>query len=171
MKVPIFEAHDRLKYLIQNQASVISQGCEDCLKRNPDSLRYQEKSPYVYIFAHPRKHDNGRDTRLIWQARLTKPKAQTNSYLFRAESHSDNIELCWFLPPREQWAQYKIGNVTESRDVLWSIDMFENHREKLEAPFPDDLSEEQARNILITVCMEIESQKAHAKLYENLYGG
>jgi hypothetical protein len=148
MKLNRLETHDRLNHLIQDQSANIFQGAEDCLKRNPDSLAIQEKSPYLYIFAHPRTTDDGLNKRMLWQPRLSIPKAQTNSYLFRALSHSDIIEIVWMIPPREMWPQYEKGKVTESNEVAWSIEMFKHKRAELEKPHPHDMGEESARMIL-----------------------
>lgn len=148
MKVNILEAHDRLLHFKKDQAQTIFQGAEDCLKKNPDSLFFQSRSPYVYLFAHPRTDDDGVTKRMLWQPRLWKPKAQTNSYLFRAISNTDLIKICWLLPPEEMWNQYQIGNVTENETVLWSIDQYLFHRGKLEADEPDDLSDDQGRPIM-----------------------
>lgn len=147
MKLSRLEAHDRYEHFIKDQSKAIWQGADDCLKRNPDSLKLQEKSPYIYIFAHPRTADDGVTKRLLWQPRLTKPKAQTNSYLFRAQSNTDIIEICWLLPPRELWDQYKEGQVCESNWTLWSINQFIHNKEELERPLADDLTDQQAKNI------------------------
>ncbi len=148
MKLNRLEAHDRLLHFKKDQEANIFQGAEDCLKKNEDSLFYQDRSPYVYIFAHPRTADDGVTKRMLWQPRLEKPEAQTNSYLFRAQSHSDIIEVIWLIPPREMWNQYIKGQVTENPDVVWSIDQFINRKESLEKKDPEDLSEEKARQIL-----------------------
>jgi len=148
MKLNVFETHDRLLQFKKEQEVNIFQGAEECMKKNEDSLFYQDRSPYIYIFAHPRTADDGANKRLLWQPRLEKPAAQTNSYLFRAQSHSDIVETIWLIPPREMWPQYQLGKVTENEIVLWSIDMFENHRKKLEEKDPEDLSEEKAKSIL-----------------------
>lgn len=154
MKINRLETHDRLQHFIQEQSHTIWQGAEDCLKKNPDSLKLQEKSPYIYIFAHPRTADDGLTKRMLWQPRLTKPKAQTNSYLFRAQSNTDILEVCWLIPPKEIWGQYKKGNVTESDIVTWSIDQFLHNKERLESPEKDDLTNEQIKNIMITILQE-----------------
>jgi hypothetical protein len=107
----------------------------------------QEESPYIYIFAHPRTADDGITKRLLWQPRLTKPKAQTNSYLFRAQSKTDIIEVCWLIPPREMWGQYKKGNIAEEPTILWSIDQFLHNRKELEKSDPDDLPDERVQKI------------------------
>ncbi len=148
MKLNRLETHDRLLHFKKNQEANIFQGAEDCLKKNPDSLFFQSRSPYVYIFAHPRTADDGVTKRMLWQPRLWKPKAQTNSYLFRAQSHSDLIQICWLLPPEELWSQYSIGNVTENEEILWSIDMYLYHRDKLEKDEPDDLTDEKGKPIM-----------------------
>lgn len=148
MKLNILEAHDRLLHFKKDQAQTIFQGAEDCLKKNPDSLFFQSRSPYVYLFAHPRTADDGVTKRMLWQPRLWKPKAQTNSYLFRAISNTDLIYVCWLLPPEEMWDQYDKGKVTASEDVAWSITHYRCNRAKLEADDPNDLTDEQGKPIM-----------------------
>lgn len=159
MKVNRLEAHDRLQYFIEDQSKKIWEGADDCLKKNADSLRLQEKSPYIYIFAHPRTADDGVNKRMLWQPRLLKPKAQTNSYLFRAQSYSDIVEVCWLLPPKDLWDQYAKGKVCESNWTAWSIFQFKNNREELEKPFHEDWTPEQASRIYETIDNEIKQKK------------
>lgn len=154
MKINRLEAHDRLQYLVKDQSSSIFQGAEDCLKKNTDSLAIQDKSPYIYIFAHPRTADDGVTKRMLWQPRLSVPEAQTNSYLFRAISKTDIIEVIWLIPPKEMWSQYEKGKVTESNEVAWSIEMFKHNKKQLEKPHPDDMPEERARLILKAIVDE-----------------
>ncbi len=154
INVDRLEAHDRLIHVNDDQSIKIFQGAEDCLKRNELSKMIQEKSPYIYIFAHPRKSDDSYKTRLLWQPRLSKPEAQTNSYLFRAISKSDNIEVCWLIPPKSQWKEYTKGKVTESDIVTWSINQYRHNRHKLEEPHPEDLPEQKGRLILKSIVDE-----------------
>lgn len=147
MKINRLETHDRLEHFKNDQAANIFQGADDCLKKNSDSLYLQDKCPYIYIFAHPRTADDGSTKVMYWQPRLTKPRAQTNSYLFRAISKTDVLEICWLIPPRELWPQYKRGNLTEHTIVLWSINQFEKNRNQLESPAPDDFSDEKIEKI------------------------
>jgi hypothetical protein len=147
MKLNRLETHDRLLHFKKDQALNVAQGAEDCLKRNELSLAMQDLSPYVYLFAHPRTSDDGLTKRMIWQPRLTKPNSQTNSYLFRAQSKTDVVEICWLLPPKEMWPQYKKGNVTEDEMVLWSIDQYCNNKENLDKSEKDDLSDSQVAGI------------------------
>lgn len=166
MKVNILEAHDRLLHFKKDQAVNIFQGAEDCLKKNPDSLFFQSRSPYVYLFAHPRTHDDGVTKKMFWQPRLWKPKAQTNSYLFRAQSHTDLIQVCWLLPPEEMWSQYIMGKVTENEEVLWSINQYINHRKKLEMDESEDLSDEKGKAIM----QEWIATKRQDRLIKRAYG-
>jgi hypothetical protein len=166
MKVNKLEAHDRLLYFKKDQMQTIADGVNECMKKNPYSLALQDNSPYIYIFAHPRTDDDGVTKRMLWQARLTKPKAQTNSYLFRAKSHSDIVEICWLLPPREMWAQYEKGKLTENETIIFSIDMFQNHREELERPDPQDLPDERIREILIRTMNEFKKRKSNTLSWE-----
>lgn len=166
MKLNLLETHDRLLHFKKDQSLNISKGAEECLKKSRLSLGLQQYSPYIYIFAHPRTAEDGFTKRMIWQPRLTKPKAQTNSYLFKAMSNSDIMEICWLLPPRETWKQYKEGNVTHHETVMWSIDQFLNHRKQLESPDKEDLSDEAVRQIYIKVALEIDQETRMKKIYE-----
>jgi len=166
MKINRLETHDRLEHLIADQSASIAQGANDCLKVNPLSLAMQDRSPYVYIFAHPRTSDDGLSKRMLWQPRLTKPKAQTNSYLFRAQSKTDILEICWLLPPSEMWDQYKTGNVTENQYVLWSINQFKNNRGSLEKSEPDDLPEEKIKSIYAEIRQAAFIEKQMDALYQ-----
>ena len=154
MKINRLDAHDRYEYVLKDQDDTIYQGAEDCLKKNPLSLKYQEKSPYIYIFAHPRSTDDGLNKRLLWQPRFIKPKAQTNSYLFRAQSNTDLIEICWLLPPEELWKQYEEGKVCESNWVQWSIRQYKYNRTELEKSLQGDISEERAWKLFKEVLHE-----------------
>ncbi len=163
MKLNRLETHDRLLHLKQDQALNVAQGAEDCLKKNPLSIGLQQYSPYIYLFAHPRTADDGVNKKMIWQPRLTKPIPQTNSYLFRAISGTDQIEVCWLLPPREMWPQYKKGNVTQHELVNWSIEQYTKNREGLEKPCSDDLSDIQCANIYRKVAAEIDEDNRKDK--------
>src|SRR5579863_4273753 len=99
MKINRLETHDRYQHFIKDQSETIFQGAEKCLKENPLSIAIQEKSPYIYIWAHPRTAEDGVNKRMLWQPRLSIPEPQTNSYLFRATSKTDLIEVVWILPP------------------------------------------------------------------------
>jgi hypothetical protein len=165
MKLNRLETHDRLEHLIADQSISIAQGANDCLKANPLSLAMQDRSPYVYIFAHPRTSDDGLKKRMLWQPRLTKPKAQTNSYLFRAQSKTDILEICWLLPPEEMWPEYKKGNVTEHEYVLWSINQYKNNRQFLERNEPDDLPDEKIKSIYADIKQAAHMEKQMDKLY------
>lgn len=159
MKLDRLETHDRLEHFKEDQALNIAKGAEDCLKRNKLSLSLQERCPYIYLFAHPRTAEDGVTKIMYWQPRLTKPEPQTNSYLFRATSKTDIVEVCWLLPPTEQWKQYKKGNVTEHETVIWSIEMFLNHKAELEKPDPRDLSDEATRLIYQRVVTEMNQDR------------
>lgn len=165
MKLNRLETHDRLEHFVKDQSLNIFQGADDCLKRNPLSLALQSESPYVYLFAHPRTADNGVDKVMYWQPRLTKPEAQTNSYLFRAISKSDNVETFWLIPPIEMWCQYKKGNITEHEVVIWSIDQYRHHKPQLEAPEKDDLPDSRVREIYEKIKQEMKYDRMMRGIY------
>ena len=165
MKLNLFETHDRLLHFKKDQSDAINEGADTCLKRNPLSLALQKRSPYIYIFGHPRTADDGVNKKFVWQPRLGRPTPQTNYYLFRAASHTDVLEICWMIPPRELWPQYQKGKITECPEILWSIDQFTNHREDLAKPFPDDFPRERINAILFDIAKEMEEEIRIKKLY------
>lgn len=142
MKVNLFDTHDRFQHLVKQQFS-ISECCKDLVDKRPFG-----NYPF-YIFAHARTDDDGVTKRLIWQPRLTKPRMQTNSMLFKGYPGSDQIEVFWILPERNLWDQYIKGNVTENTTVLDSIDCFLHNREKMESKEEGDLTEEQINAIYL----------------------
>lgn len=164
MKVNRLEAHDRLEHFKNDQSINIFQGAEECLKLNPDSQMMQEYSPYVYIFAHPRTADDGVNKRMLWQPRLTRPQPQPNSYLFRAVSKTDVLEVCWLLPPKELWSQYQRGNLVHEPTVLWSINQYRFNKKQLELPAHDDLVETKVKSIYRLIVQSKRSTKAAKKV-------
>lgn len=151
MKINRLDAHDRLLH-IDKQKEDISACCQNIINQRPFGDR-----PF-YIFAHKREiglderfsllmqgcYPDIRDVpthRIIWQPRLTKPKAQTNSMLFKGYPGTDMVKVIWIIPEREMWDQYRKGNLTQSQSVIESIDKFENDRHALEAPEEDDAND------------------------------
>lgn len=165
MKIDKLETHDRLQHLMKDQAVNIAQGAEDCLKKNSLSIALQERSSYIYLYAHPRTHDNGYQKRMLWQPRLSKPKAEPNSYLFRAKSKTDIIDVCWLLPPVEMWEQYRKGKMTEHELVAWSIEQYYHNRAQLEAQDPEDLSDEAGSAIYEKIRAEMRHDEMREKLF------
>jgi len=160
IKINPLDAHDRLKeYNTKPMSTDIIECCQDLIRQEPFGKR-----PF-YIFAHPRTDDDGFTKRMIWQPRLFKPKAQTNSMLFRAFPNSDNIGVIWIIPARELWPQYEKGKLTENKTILEFIDLFENNRQELERPLPDEPSEEEARDIYSIIVANAKRDRMIKSLY------
>lgn len=136
MKVNVLEAHDRYLHFTKQSFS-IGECCQNLIDQKPFG-----NSPF-YIFAHARTEEDGVTKRLIWQPRLTKPKAQTNSMLFKAYPGSDEIKIIWMIPAREMWTQYDEGLVCSNKIVSQSIRDFMYKRKELEEKEKDDLDDQQ----------------------------
>lgn len=136
LKLNRLETHDRLLH-VQKQSQTISECCQNLIDKKPFG-----NHPF-YIFAHARTEPDGSTKRLIWQPRLTKPTAQTNSMLFKAYPGTDTVKIIWMIPDQNMWPQFKKGNVTHSEIVNESIAKFKSNRSELEAPESDDLSDDQ----------------------------
>lgn len=175
MKVDRLEAHDRLLYIQKNQSDEIARCVEAVIKRRPFG------NHQFYIFAH--KREIGMDERfallmngsykslgevpthrVIWQPRLTKPKAETNSMLFKAYPGKDEVKVIWIIPEKELWEQYKKGNVTECPDIIESIHKYENDRAALEARDTDDLEDYEIDAIYLEMSQQANSDKKKSKI-------
>ena len=171
MKISRSETHDRLEHFT-GQSFDLGKTCQDIIDQRP----YGEH-PF-YIFAHKREigmdeklaifYDNPGmyssladvpTHRMIWQPRLTKPKAQINSMLFKAYPGSDVIKVIWLIPDPEVWEQFAKGKITENEAVSESIHLFKTDKEKLEAPEEDDLSDQQINNIYAEIGRDARRKK------------
>jgi hypothetical protein len=152
MKINRLDAHDRLDHFTK-QTFDIGECCQDLINQRPFG-----EHPF-YIFAHTRTDDDGVTKRLIWQPRLTKPQAQTNSMLFKAYPGTDMIKVIWMIPAQELWAQFGKGLLTENKTVAESIEAFKKNREKLEEKEDDDMTDEQ----IDAVYKELSTDAKHRK--------
>jgi hypothetical protein len=173
MKIDRLEAHDRLLHL-KKQDHDIGKTCQEMINLKPFG-----DHPF-YIFAHKRqlglderlalyREDFNRSLldpyyvrlytsldqvptdRLIWQPRLTKPKAQTNSMLFKGYPGTDNVKVIWIIPDRCLWDQFEKGKMTENKTVWESIQAFVKNKEILESKEPDDYSDEAIEKIYFEI--------------------
>ena len=135
MKLDRLDVHDRYEHFTKQDFD-IEECCQDLIDKRPFG-----DHPF-YIFAHTRTDDDGVTKRLIWQPRLTKPKAQSNSMLFKAYPGTDLLKIFWILPAAELWGQYDKGVLTENKIVSESIHDFRYNRNKLEEKEDDDMSDE-----------------------------
>lgn len=183
MKINRLDAHDRLQHFTK-QSFDIGECCQNLINQRP----FGEHS--FYIFAHTRTlgldekiklYSSGQyklledipEKTLIWQPRLTKPKAQTNSMLFKAYPGTDVIKVIWMIPEPSMWDQYTKGKLTENKTVCDSISDFQTDREKLEAPEEDDLTDEQIKKIYTEISKEAryKAKKAEMRPIDNSVAG
>lgn len=158
LKINPLDAHDRYQHFTKQSFS-ISECCQDLINKAPFGSR-----PF-YIFAHARTDDDGVTKRLIWQPRLTKPRAQSNSMLFKAHPGTDVLLVIWMIPAEELWEQFYKGNMMQNKLVYDSIQAFKHNREHLEAPDGDDAGDEEVAMIYKDIC----AQAKHEKLMTNLW--
>ena len=174
MKIDRLETHDRLLHF-NKQGNDISECCQNLIEQRP----FGEHA--FYIFAHSRTigldekvrfFQTGRYTSfdaipektIIWQPRLTKPKAQENSMLFKAYPGTDVIKVLWMIPAIEMWDQYEKGKMTESETVLYSINMYKTCREELERKESDDLPDDKIDLIYKEISRNAKSLSRNGKI-------
>jgi hypothetical protein len=153
MKINRSDAHDRFEHFTK-QSFDIGECCQDLIDKRPFG-----DHPF-YIFAHTRTV--GMDEKLklimsgqyqafsevpektiIWQPRLTKPQAQSNSMLFKAYPGTDLIKVIWMIPAPELWDQYTKGKMTQNKTVCESIEAYKTNKKMLEEKEDDDMSDAQ----------------------------
>ena len=176
MKITRLETHDRYEHFTKQDFD-IGKCCQDLIDKRPFG------NNAFYIFAHTRTDEDGTTKRLIWQPRLSKPTAQTNSMLFKAYPGTDSIKVIWMIPAREMWDQYRSGNITESHIVSKSIESFKHLKQieylksigelpldhfeynELEEKEKDDLNDEQIDQIYRDLSLQAKHDKAMDKMY------
>jgi hypothetical protein len=156
MKLNRLETHDRLEHFTKQDFN-IGECCQNLVNQRPFG------DHAFYIFAHTRTDDDGVTKRLIWQPRLTKPKSQTNSMLFKVYPGSDQIKVIWMIPATELWYSFERGKMTENQTILDSIEKFRYHRHFLDSPEPDDLSDERINEIYRQLSISAREKKAMEK--------
>lgn len=152
MKINPLDAHDRLLDFSKKHLD-ISECVQDLVNKRPFG------NHAFYIFAHPRTDEDGVTKRLIWQPRLTKPQAQTNSMLFKAYPGTDLIKVIWMIPDRAMWAQYQKGKLTQNETICQSIQDFLHNRNKLEEREIDDLPDDEIARIYTEISLEANFKK------------
>lgn len=157
MKLNRLETHDRLQHFVK-QSFDIGECCQNLIDQRPFG-----EYPF-YIFAHTRTDDDGVTKRLLWQPRLTKPKAQTNSMLFKCTPGGDSVRVIWMIPDRHLWPQYTNEKITANKTVFDSIQAFQFDRVQLEAREIGDLSDEKINSIYRELAIEAKRKKAEVKL-------
>lgn len=162
MKIDRLDAHDRLKHFTKQDFD-IGTCCQDLIDKRPFG-----DHPF-YIFAHTRTEDDGVTKRLIWQPRLTKPRAQSNSMLFKAYPGTDIIKIIWMLPAPELWGQYDKGLLTENKLVSESIHDFRYNRNKLEEKEDDDMSDEMIDQVYKEISFNARTEKEKADLIQRAH--
>lgn len=152
MKIDRLETHDRFEHFTKQDFD-ISECCQSLINQRPFG-----DYPF-YIFAHPRTDDDGVTKRMIWQPRLTKPKAQTNSMLFKGYPGTDLVKIIWMIPARETWEQFQKDKITANETIRQSIHDFQNNREKLESKDVEDLSDAEIDLIYTQISMGLKYKR------------
>lgn len=158
IKINPLDAHDRFQHFTKQEFS-ISECCQNLIDQRPFGHHA------FYIWAHARTDENPHIKRLIWQPRLTRPKPQTNSMLFKAYPETDLVKIIWIIPARELWAQYEKGKITENEFIHDCIQKFENQRYILDVPEPDDLFDDEIDSVYKELACEARRKKMMDKLY------
>lgn len=141
MKVNLLEADDRFLHFKKQDF-----GTNDQAKKILDAKPFGD-NPY-YIFVHTRQTDTTLDHRVIWQPRMLKPIPQLNSMLFRVPRNATAFEVIWIIPPVEIWSEFDKGQINENEVIQRSIYLFSKRLLELSQGHPDDLSGEEAQNVM-----------------------
>ena len=154
MKINRLETHDRYEHFTK-QSFDIAECCTDVIKNRPAEFGNR---PF-YIFAHTRTDDDGVTQRLIWQPRLTRPRAQSNSMLFKAYPPGDVIKVIWMIPKPELWDNYGKGKICENNLVSESIEIFKTNKQLLETPDAEDLDDKAASKVYAEIARNAKGKR------------
>lgn len=88
--------------------------------------------------------------RMIWSPRISKPGAQSNSYLFKTRKGTDIVEVIWLLPKPELWDQFGPDKMMHNADIWHSIQTYRYKKYELEEP-DRDISDEDINNFKMII--------------------
>ena len=153
LKLNRLETHDRLEHFTKQEFD-INECCQDLIKQKPFG-----EHPF-YIFVHARTDDDGVTKRVIWQPRLSRPKSQINSMLFKAYPNTDMIKVIWMIPQKELWNQFRPEKMTYNPTVWESINKFLYNQSMLDRKDPDDLDDKTIDAIYKEISQKAKHDKA-----------
>lgn len=137
-KLDLLETHDRLLSFKKFDFDI-----DACIQDIIDKRPFGDYN--FYIFAHTRTEDNYK--RLIWQPRLTKPKAEPNSLLFKVYPKKNLIKRIWQIPNPEFFYLFQPGYMLHDEFIYDSILKYLYQKSRLEAKEEDDLQDEEMKHI------------------------
>lgn len=122
-------------------------GYVKCIQDLILSKPFGDRKFYIFSFVK-RVHDSSGVKKMYHQPRLTRPEPIAGTTLMKVDPKCpDTAKIIWTLPNQENFGLYKYNKVFADPFVHECIDKFTKNPKQLMQPDPDDLTDDQIREI------------------------
>ena len=148
------KVHEFKDYLNDTNGDSYMKVVRDLIKFDPfDGHKF-------YIFTIMKMRDRDR----FHQPRLTKPAPIPGGTLLRVDPmNPEEMKLCWTLPSQEAFGLYKYKKLFADQFVYECIQTYKKNPDQLATPEPDDLTDDQCRELYTNLKKRVDSIKAKEK--------
>jgi hypothetical protein len=134
---------DNVEFFKQNS----EQGYVDCIQNLIVSKPFGDHKFYIFSFVK-RIDDDAGIKKMYHQARLTRPEPVPGTTLMKVDPKDpDKAVIIWTLPNQENFGLYKQDKMFADPFVHECIERFKANPMDMCKPDPDDLSDDQIRDV------------------------
>jgi hypothetical protein len=135
-------------------------GYVECIQNLIQSKPFGDLKFYIFSFVK-RVDDNTGVKKMYHQARLTKPHPVPGCTLLRADPRDPSVvDLMWTIPNEETFGLYSFGKMFADEQISEWVKTFIKDPESMCRPEPDDLNENQIREVYIGIAKQKQKEKA-----------
>lgn len=135
----------------------------ECVQNLIASKPFGDRKFYIFSFVKRIDDESGKKV-MYHQPRLTRPEPLPGTTLMKVDpKHPEEAIIVWTLPNQENFGLYKHGKMFADQFVSECIDKFLKNPNSLIQPDPDDLNDEQIRQVYKELKYEIKSKKKNNK--------
>lgn len=132
----------------------------DCIQNLIQSKPFGNRKFYIFSFIK-RICDVSGQKKMYHQPRLTRPEPLPGTTLMKVDPNDpETATIVWTLPNQENFGLFKQGKMFADSFVYECIEKFLNNPRELLYPDPDDLNDEQAREVYKELKYNLRAKKA-----------
>lgn len=150
---------DNVEFMKQNS----EEDYVNCIQSLIASRPFGDYKFYIYSFVK-RVDDVSGIKKMYHQPRLTKPDPIPGTTLMRVDPKNPlEARIIWTLPNQENFGLYKYGKMFSDPFVYECIEKYENSPRDLLCKEPDDLTDEQIREVYAAILNKAKQKKKAEK--------
>jgi hypothetical protein len=138
--------YNDVKELIENCVYNTKKGYVDCIQNFIKTKPFGDNKFYIYTILKDTETPGVK--KMYHQPRLTKPEPVHGTTLIKVDpKNPEKMKIIWTLPDKEDFSKFRQGKIFEDNFVWECIQKYKNEYEKMCLPEPDDLNDDEIREI------------------------